>query len=56
MKPDDRTRRIEPENDRDESLHVEHAVETEAADVHEPQPNGWVAQLRQIMRLSLIHI
>ena len=52
MKPDERTRRIEPEDERDESLHVEHEVETEAAEVHEPQPNGWMAQLRQIMRRS----
>ena len=52
MKPDDRTRRIEPEENRDENIHAEHEVETEAAEVHEPQPNGWVAQLRQIMQRS----
>ena len=52
MKSDDRTRRIEPENNRDENIHVEHDVETEAAEVHEPQPKGWVAQLRQIMQRS----
>ena len=27
-------------------------LKLEAAEVHEPQPNGWVAQLRQIMRRS----
>src|ERR1700683_3128833 len=52
MKSDDRTMRIEPENNRDEDIHVEHDVETEAAEVHEPQPKGWLAQLRQIMHLS----
>ena len=52
MKPDDTTRRIEPAEDRDENIHVEHEVETEAAEVHEPQPTGWAAQLRQIMQRS----
>src|SRR6202044_1879590 len=52
MKPDDTTRRIEPAEDRDESIHAEHEVENEAAEVHEPQPTGWAAQLRQIMQRS----
>jgi hypothetical protein len=52
MKPDDRTRRIEPEDDRDEGLQVDHEVESEAVEEHEPQPNGWVAHLRQIMQRS----
>src|SRR6202046_5957633 len=40
MKSDDTTRRIEPAEDRDDNIHVEHEVETEAAEVHEPQPSG----------------
>ena len=52
MKSDDTTRRIEPAEDRDDNIHVEHEVETEAAEVHEPQPTGWAAQLRQIMQRS----
>ena len=52
MKSDDTTRRIEPAVDRDDNIHVEHEVETEAAEVHEPQPTGWAAQLRQIMQRS----
>src|SRR5579862_2222853 len=51
MKPDDITRRIEPPEDRGENIH-EHEVETEAAEVHEPQPTRWAAQLRQIMQRS----
>ena len=35
-----------------ETSSAEHEVEAEAAEVHEPQPNGWVAQLRQIMQRS----
>jgi hypothetical protein len=54
MKSDDTTRRIEPAEDRDDNIHVEHEVETEAAEVHEPQPTGWAAQLRQRVRLFLI--
>ena len=45
MNPDDRTRRTDPEPSRDGDIHAEHEVETEAAEVREPQPNGWVAQL-----------
>jgi hypothetical protein len=52
MKPDDTTRRIESAEDRDENIHIEHEVENEAAEVHEPQPTGWAAQLRQIMQRS----
>ena len=52
MKSDDTTRRIEPAEDRDDNIHVEHEVETEAAEVREPQPTGWAAQLRQIMQRS----
>jgi hypothetical protein len=52
MNPDDRTRRTDPEQSSDGNIHAEHEVETEAAEVREPQPNGWVAQLRQIMQRS----
>src|ERR1700735_2205047 len=52
MKSDDTTRRIEPAEDRDDNIHVEHEGETKAAAVHEPQPTGWAAQLRQIMQRS----
>ena len=52
MNPDDRTRRIDPEQNRDGNIQAEHQVETEAAEMQEPQPNGWVAQLRQIMQRS----
>ena len=52
MKPDDTTKRIEPAQDRDENIPVEREVETEATEVHEPQPTGWAAQLRQIMQRS----
>src|ERR1700727_304663 len=52
MKPDDITRRIEPPEDGDENIHIEREVENEAAEMHEPQPIGWAAQLRQIMQRS----
>jgi hypothetical protein len=52
MNPADRTRRTDPEQSRDGNIQAEHQVETEAAEVREPQPNGWVAQLRQIMQRS----
>src|SRR5579863_5973592 len=52
MKSDDTTKRIEPAEDRDDNIHVEHEVETEAAELHEPQPTRWAAQLRQIMQRS----
>jgi len=50
MKPDDRNKRME---DLDENTRVEHDVETETAKEKEPQPTGWAAQLRQIMRGSV---
>jgi len=53
MKPDDGTRRSELlEENRGENIHAEHEVESEAAGEHEPQPSGWVAQLRQMMQRS----
>jgi hypothetical protein len=47
MKPDENTQRIKPVEDHDESPNIER--ESEAAEVQEPQPTGWAAQLRQIM-------
>jgi hypothetical protein len=52
MKPDDTTRRVEPAEDRDENIHVEHEVENKVPEALEPQPTGWAAQLRQIMQRS----
>jgi hypothetical protein len=52
MKPDDATRRIEGTEERDDNIHNEREVEPDAAEVHEPQPTGWAAQLRQIMQRS----
>lgn len=52
MKSDDRTRRIEVAEEHDENDHVEHEVETDPAELRDPQPTGWVAQLRQIMQRS----
>jgi len=52
MKSDDRTRRIEVAEEHDENNHVEHDVETDPAEVRDPQPTGWVAQFRQIMQRS----
>src|SRR3984893_17692240 len=53
MKPDDKTERIKPVEDREENPSIERERESEAAEVQEPQPTGWAAQLRQIMRGSL---
>lgn len=53
MKPDDKTERIKPVEDRDENPGIEREPESEAAaEVQEPQPTGWAAQLRQIMHRS----
>ena len=52
MKPDDKTERIKPVEDREESPSIERERESEAAEVQEPQPTGWAAQLRQIMHGS----
>jgi len=52
MKPDDKTERIKPVEDREENPSIERERESEAAEVQEPQPTGWAAQLRQIMRGS----
>src|SRR6202140_2040022 len=49
MKPDDKTERIKPVEDREENPSIEREREAEAAEVQEPQPTGWAAQLRQIM-------
>src|SRR5258708_21499273 len=52
MKPDDKTERIKPGGDREENPSIERERESEAAEVQEPQPTGWAAQLRQIMQRS----
>src|SRR5260370_2469937 len=52
MKPDDKTDRIRPVEDREENLSIEREPESEAVEVQEPQPTGWAAQLRQIMHHS----
>jgi hypothetical protein len=52
MKPDDKTERIKPVEDREENPSIERERESEASEVQEPQPTGWAAQLRQIMRGS----
>ncbi len=52
MKPDDKTERIKPVEDREENPSIEREWESEAAEVQEPQPTGWAAKLRQIMRGS----
>jgi len=49
MKPDDKTERIKPVEVREENPSIEREPESEAAEVQEPQPTGWAAQLRQIM-------
>src|ERR1700687_335717 len=52
MKPDDKTERIKPAEAREENSSIERERESEAAEVQEPQPTGWAAQLRQIMHRS----
>ena len=53
MKPDDKTERIKPVEDHDETPGIEREPESQAsAEVQEPQPTGWAAQLRQIMHRS----
>ena len=52
MKPDENTQRIKPVEDHDESPNIEREHESEAAEVQEPQPTGWAAQLRQLMHGS----
>ena len=52
MKPDDKTERTKPVEDRDENASIEREHESEATEVQEPQPTGWAAQLRQIMHRS----
>src|SRR5258708_9429367 len=52
MKPDDKTERIKPVEDREDNPGIERERESEAAEVQEPQPTGWAAQLRQIMQRS----
>ena len=52
MKPDDKTERIKPVEDRDENPAIEREPESEVAEVQEPQPTGWAARLRQIMQRS----
>jgi hypothetical protein len=52
MKSDDSTRRIEDAEEHDENNHVEKEVDSETAEVGDPQPRGWVSQLRQVMQRS----
>lgn len=52
MKPDDKTERTKPVDDRDENASIEREHESEATEVQEPQQTGWAAQLRQIMHRS----
>jgi hypothetical protein len=52
MKPDDKTERLNPVEDHDESPNIEREHEPEAAEVQEAQPTGWAAQLRQLMHRS----
>ncbi len=52
MKPDDKTERIKPVEDHEENPTIERERESEAAEVQEPRPTGWAAQLRQIMQRS----
>ena len=43
MKPDDKTERTRPAEDRDENTSIEREHESEATEVQEPQPTGWAA-------------
>src|SRR2546423_13779870 len=52
MKPDDKTERIKPVEDREENPSIERERESEATEVEEPKPTGWAAQLRQLMHGS----
>jgi hypothetical protein len=52
MKSDNENRPSDAEENRGENIRAGHEVESEAVEVHEPQPNGWVAQLRQIVQGS----
>ena len=52
MRPDDKTERTKPVEDREEHPSIEREPESEATEVEEPKPTGWAAQLRQIMQRS----
>jgi len=52
MRPDDKTERTKPVEDREEHPTIEREPESEATEVEEPKPTGWAAQLRQIMQRS----
>jgi len=52
MRPDDKTERTKPAEDREEHPGIEREPESEATEVEEPKPTGWAAQLRQIMHGS----
>ena len=52
MTSDDRTRRIEGDEEHDENNQVEREVGIDPAEVRDSQPTGWVAQLRQAMQRS----
>jgi hypothetical protein len=52
MKPDDKTRRIEPTEDRGETARIESDPEVDAAGAQENEPTGWVGLLRRAMQRS----
>jgi hypothetical protein len=52
MKPDDKTRRIEPTEDRGETARIESDPEVDAAGAQENEPTGWVGLLRRAMERS----
>ena len=52
MKPDDKTRRIEPAEDRGETARIESDPEVDAAGAQENEPTGWVGLLRRAMQRS----
>jgi hypothetical protein len=52
MKPDDKTRRIEPAEDRGEAARIESDPEVDAAEAQENQPTGWVGLFRRAMQRS----
>jgi hypothetical protein len=52
MKPDDKTRRIEPAEDRGEAARIESDPEVDAAGAQENELTGWVGLLRRAMQRS----
>jgi hypothetical protein len=52
MKPDDKTIRIEPAEDRGEAARMESDPEVDSAAAQENEPTGWVGLLRRAMQRS----